>query len=188
MIKILAFAGSLRKDSINKKLINYSAKMLEKLGAEVKVVDIADYELPVYNPDISANEFPENAKKLASLMSEYKVWLVSTPEYNYSIPGALKNLIDLVSRSPDNQPNVQLFNGKIIALMSASPSAFGGYRALRQLREIFSSLGTFVIPSNFSLAKAYEAFDLNDDLAQESDKKILEQTLSQLVEVSKKII
>lgn len=187
MVKVLAFAGSLRKESVNKKLINYAAEIIKKDDLEIKIIDINDFNLPIYNQDIDAASFPDNAKKLAEILKEYDAWLISTPEHNYSMPSAVKNIIDFVSRAPDNKPNFGLFSNKTIALMSASPSPFGGFKALKHLREILTGLGSMVVPAQFSLSKAYDAFDENGQLINEMDQKNVKLLLDQFVTVATKL-
>ncbi len=187
MIKILAFAGSLRQDSVNKKLIKYAALELAKLGVEVTFIDLKDYPLPVYNPDILAEEIPHEAKLLSNIMMSHQVWLIASPEYNYSITSCMKNLIDWMSRIPNNQPNMTAFADRVIGLVSASPSTYGGFRSLRQLREIFSSLGSFVVPSQVCVPNAFSAFDEQGHLTDVMGQKMLATTLNQLVSLAEKL-
>ena len=85
--KILAFAGSLRQESLHKKLAKYSSNELEKLGFEITFIDLADYLLPVYNEDVKLVDFPSNAIKLEKLMRDHHAWIIASPEYNYTITG-----------------------------------------------------------------------------------------------------
>src|SRR6185295_2879266 len=97
--KILAFAGSMRKDSFNKKLIRVAAEGARSAGAEVTLIDLKDFPLPVYDGDLEAAEgLPAGAKKLKELFLQNQGLLIASPEYNSSIPGTLKNAIDWVSR------------------------------------------------------------------------------------------
>ena len=93
-LKILAFAGSLRADSVNKKLVNWASGELKAMGHEVTFIDLNDYPLPIYNPDLPSSEFPKNAITLEKMMQEHQAWLIASPEYNYSITSCLKNVID----------------------------------------------------------------------------------------------
>src|SRR5262245_55454839 len=103
--RILAFAGSLRKDSYNKKLVTIAVDAARRAGAEVTHIDLKDYPLPIYDGDIeAASGIPENGLKLKKLFIEHDAFLWSCPEYNSSITAVLKNTIDWVSRSQPNEP------------------------------------------------------------------------------------
>ena len=130
--KILAFAGSTRTESFNKKLIKIAVGGARKAGAEVTLVDLADFPLPLYDGDLEAKEgLPKLAKDFKKLMLEHDGLLISSPEYNSSISGVLKNTIDWVSR-PEKGETVDLpaFRGKIVGLMSASPGDWEGFAVL----------------------------------------------------------
>ena len=186
MGKILAFSGSLSSASVNMKLIYNAEQELQENGDEVMVIDLKDYPLPVYDPEVQVSEFPKEALELFKLMQDHPVWIIASPEHNSSISVCLKNLIDWISRSPENKTNMKAFAGRIIGLISASPSALGGSRGLRHLREILSSMGAIVIPSQTCIASAYNAFDDKNQLINPSDKKSLTATLQQLVNISQK--
>src|SRR5579859_1892747 len=160
--RILVFAGSLRTDSYNKKLARIGMKALEAAGAEVTWLDLRDLQLPIYDGDLEdAHGQPEGSLKLKALMKSHDGFFISSPEYNSSIPGAFKNAIDWASREvPDEKP-LACFAGKVVGLVSASPGALGGMRALVTVRSIFGNLFSVVIPQQFALSKAHEAF--NDD-------------------------
>lgn len=163
--KILAFAGSLRKGSVNKKLIKIAAEGAREAGAEVTLIDLADFPMPIYNGDIEDQSGqPEEAKRLKKLMLEHDAFLISSPEYNSSISAALKNAIDWVSRPVANEEYLIAFKDKIVGLMSASPSYLGGLRGLVTLRSIFSNIGSLVLSDQLCISNAYEAFDENDKL------------------------
>jgi NAD(P)H-dependent FMN reductase len=161
-IKILAFAGSLRQDSHNKKLVKQAIKGAEAAGAQVTYIDLRDFDLPVYDGDLEDRIVqPEGGFRLKKLFDEHDGFLLSTPEYNSSIPGGLKNAIDWLSRQVEGERVYQQFDGKVCALMSASPGAFGGVRSAVIVRAILSHIQTIVIPQTFNLPHAHEAF--NDD-------------------------
>jgi NAD(P)H-dependent FMN reductase len=166
MVKILAIGGSLRKDSFNKKLANLAAIAAKKSGAEVTLVNMADYPLPIYNgDDEEKGGLPENAKKLKKLFFEHDGFLIASPEYNSSISGPFKNLIDWISR-PEKQDVNQMpaFFGKWAALLAASPGALGGLRGLVHLRQILGNIAVHVIPDQVTVSKAHEAFDEKGEL------------------------
>lgn len=171
--KILAFAGSLRRDSYNKKLVKIAIKGAEEAGAEVTYIDLKDYPLPVYDQEIEESEgLPANALKLKELMIQHDGFLISSPEYNSSIPGNLKNMIDWVSR-PASSEEVYLvpFINKVIVLMSASPGNLGGLRALVHVRAIFNNIYSLVLPRQKCIPQADKAFDSEGNLKDPKQQK-----------------
>ncbi len=164
--KILAFAGSLRKDSFNKKLIKIAMNGASLAGADVTYIDLLDYPMPVYDGDIESEKgLPENAIKLKDLMAEHDGFLISSPEYNSSISGALKNFIDWTSRKKEaSEKNLNSFNGKIAGLVSASPGQLGGLRGLVHLRAILENINVMVIPQQKCISVANDAFTVNGTL------------------------
>ncbi|HEV3121210.1 MAG TPA: NAD(P)H-dependent oxidoreductase [Isosphaeraceae bacterium] len=165
--RVLAWAGSTRKESFNKKLVRIAARAAEQAGAEVTLIDLADFRMPLFDQDLeAASGQPESAKQLKRLMVEHEGFLISAPEYNSSVTGVLKNAIDWVSRPVPGEPKLVAFQGKTAALMSASPGALGGLRGLVHLRAILGNIGVLVLPGQVAVSKAHEAFDgegrLND--------------------------
>ncbi len=177
-INILAFAGSLRKDSYNKKLVKVAASGAQAAGAEVTFIDLKEYPMSIYDGDLEqANGLPENAIKLKKKMIESDGFLISSPEYNSSISGVLKNTIDWVSRPEANdEPSLVAFKGKVATLMSASPGGLGGLRGLVTVRSILGNIGVIVLPDQIAISKAHEAFNdqgtLKDENLQNSVMKL----------------
>lgn len=167
--KILAFAGSTRTDSFNKKLVQVASAGASETGADVTAIDLKDFPMPLYDEDLERNEgLPSTAQKLKDLMIEHHGFLISSPEYNSSISGVLKNTIDWTSRSRDGEPPLACFQDKIAGLMSASPGGLGGLRGLVHLRAILGNMGMIVLPNQVAVSKAHEAFDAQGNL---NDKK-----------------
>jgi chromate reductase len=160
--KLLAFSGSARKASFNKKILKTAVQGAKDAGAEVTIVDLADFPMPLYNGDLEATEgLPENAKKFKKLMIESDGFLIAAPEYNSSITPLLKNAIDWVSRPEDGEASLIAFKGKVAALMSASPGGFGGLRGLVHVRAILGNIHVLVIPDQVAVPVVHEA--LNED-------------------------
>jgi len=175
-IKIMAVAGSLRVGSYNKKLLKTAVRGAEESGADVTVVDLKNFPMPPYDGDLEAAEgLPENAKKLKQLMIEQDGFIISSPEYNSSIPGTFKNVIDWVSRpEPTDKVTLPAFRGKVSAIMSASPGPLGGLRCLIHLRAILENIYVMVVPDQVTIASANEAFDENERLKDlQKEKKVL---------------
>jgi len=171
--KILAFAGSLRKDSYNKKLIKIAIKGAQEAGAEVTYIDLKDYPLPIYDQDIEDSEgLPANALKLKELMLQHDGFLLSCPEYNSSMSAAFKNVIDWTSRQakPD-EVYLCCFIDKVVSLMSASPGALGGLRGLVAVRAMFGNIFSIVLPKQKSISQANLAFDENGNLKDAAHQK-----------------
>lgn len=177
MARILAFAGSLRKGSWNKKLVRVAAQGARDAGAEVTVLEIEDYTLPLYDGDLEAvSGLPENVGKLKDLFKAHHGFLISSPEYNGGMPGVLKNLTDWLSRPREGEKPFEIFANKPAAAMAASPGALGGNRMLPTLRAHMLHMQMLVIPQTFGLGKAAEAFDdaggLKDAKVSESVKNL----------------
>lgn len=158
--KLLAFAGSLRKDSFNKKILKVAIAGAEDAGADVTFVDLKDYPMPIYDGDLEASEgLPENAKKLKEIFLQHQGLLIASPEYNSSISAALKNAIDWVSRPVEGQPPLACFDGKVAGLLAASPGALGGLRGLVTVRSILGNIKCLVVPEQVAVPKVNEAFN-----------------------------
>lgn len=158
--KILAFAGALRKDSTNKKTVLAAVAGARAAGADVTVVDLKSFPVPLYDGDLETAEgLPENAIKLQQLMLAHDGFLISSPEYNSSISGTLKTYIDWTSRARGDLKAGACYGGKAAAIMSASPGALGGIRGLPTLRSILGTMGVHVLPEDFCLGRSHEAFD-----------------------------
>ena len=157
--KILAFAGSTRTDSWNKKLIKIAAAGARAAGAEVTLVDLRDFPMPLYDGDLEEKEgLPPKAREFKRLMLEHGGILISSPEDNSSVSGVLKNAIDWASRSEPGEAPLAAYAGKVAGLVAASPGALGGLRGLVHLRAILGNIKVLVIPEQVAVSKAPEAF------------------------------
>ena len=158
--KILAFAGALRKDSLNKKMLQIAVEGARKAGAEVTFIDLKDFSVPLYDGDVEAESgLPENAIKLQELMMAHDGFLIASPEYNSGISGTLKTYIDWTSRPNGEHQAGACYGGKAAVIMSASPGALGGIRALPNVKSILGTMGVHVLPDEFALGKSHEAFN-----------------------------
>lgn len=187
--RILAFAGSLRRDSFNKKLVRAAAKGAEEAGAAVTVIDLADYPLPVFDEDLEkAYGLPEEAKALKKLFFEHDALLISAPEYNSSMTAALKNAIDWVSRPADKDEGfLACYQGKAAALLSASPGGLGGLRGLVHVRAVLGNIQVTVLPDQIAVSSAHEAFDEDGALKDDSQRKKVEALGAKLAAVTAKL-
>ena len=152
-LKVLVFGASLRMDSLNRKLAALAARVAEQSGAIVDHASMRDFEVPSYDGDLEKEHgIPKGAEELRRRLSESDAFIVASPEYNGSMPGLFKNVIDWTSRY-----RPQPFDGKHGLLLSASPSMAGGNRGLWALRMPFEHLGARIYPDMFSLAQAHKA-------------------------------
>ena len=158
--KILAFAGALRKDSLNKKMLLVAAEGARKAGADVTVIDLKEFPVPLYDGDLETESgIPENAVRLQEMMLASDGFLIASPEYNSSISGTLKTYIDWTSRGRGELKAGACYGGKAVVVMSASPGGLGGIRGLPSVRSILGTMGVYVLPDEFALGKAHEAFN-----------------------------
>ncbi len=186
--KILALAGSLRKDSFTKKLIRIAADAARAAGADVTIIDLADYRMPIYDGDLEAAEgLPENAKKLKQIFKDHQGLLIASPEYNSSVTAVLKNTIDWVSRPVPGEPDLAPFLGKVAAIMSASPGALGGLRGLVHLRSILGNIKVLVLPEQIAINTAHQAFDDNGKLKDPKQMAQVKSIAERLVHVVGKV-
>jgi len=187
--KIVAFAGSMRTGSFNKKLVAIAADAARAAGAEVTVVDLRELALPLFDEDLeAASGLPEGAKRFKALLRASDGFLIASPEYNSSITAALKNAIDWASRAEtDEDPPLAAFRGKAAALCSASPGALGGLRGLVTLRSILGNIGVLVLPEQVCISTAYEAFDESGKLKDERKGKQIASLATGLADLARKL-
>jgi chromate reductase len=188
--RILAFGGSLRRDSFNRKLAAIAAEGAREAGAEVTLIALRDFPMPLFDQDLEAEiGKPAEAKRLKELFLCHQGLIIASPEYNSSYSAALKNAIDWVSRgdSPD-EPPISALAGKSAVIMATSPGGLGGLRGLIPLRMLLGNLGITVLPDQIAISSAYTAFGPDDylvDPKQEAKVKALGASLAgQLKKVS----
>ncbi|AVH67463.1 NADPH-dependent FMN reductase [Nostoc sp. 'Peltigera membranacea cyanobiont' 213] len=186
--KILAFAGSTRIDSYNKKLVKIAAAGAQVAGAEVTYLDLRDLPLPLFDEDLEAQEgLPANARTLKDLLISHQGLLIASPEYNSSLTAVLKNAIDWASRPAANEAPLAAFAGKVATIMSASPGALGGLRGLVHLRSILGNIKVLVLPDQIALPKAYEAFNHDGTLKDPKQQESIEQLGNGLTKILLKL-
>jgi chromate reductase, NAD(P)H dehydrogenase (quinone) len=157
-LKVLVFAASLRKESLNAKVATLAARIAETHGAQVDLAAMHEFDVPLYGGDLEASQqIPPGAHELKKRLEANDAFILSSPEYNGSMNGVVKNLIDWTSRF-----RPQPFDGRHGMLLSASPSLAGGNRGLWALRVPLEHLGARIYPDMFSLAAAHKAFAEGD--------------------------
>ncbi len=157
--KILVFAGSARRDSLNKKLARVAADAARASGAEVTLIDLDDYQMPIYHGDLEEQSgLPENARRLKQLFLKHDALMLVSPENNASVSALMKNTLDWLSRQDGDQSGLVPYAGKVAALLAASPGGLGGLRGLVHLRQILQNFNVLVLSEQFALPRAHEAF------------------------------
>jgi chromate reductase, NAD(P)H dehydrogenase (quinone) len=157
--RILAFSGSSRTESYNQRLVKIAAQAAEDRGAEVTLICLGDYPIPLFDQD-AEKDFgpPQNATRLKELFLRHDGLLIACPEYNSSITPLLKNTIDWVSRAGLGEPPLAAYRGKTAAILAASPGALGGLRGLVHVRAILGNIGVTVLPDQVAVPSAQNAF------------------------------
>ena len=187
-VRVLAFAGSTREGSFNKKLLGLAVAAARDAGAEVTLVELKELALPLYDGDLEAQDgLPARAKGFKRMMIEHDALLIASPEYNSGISGVLKNAIDWASRPEPNEISLVAFKEKVAAIMSASPGALGGLRGLFALRQVLANINVLVLPDQLALSKANEAFDAAGNLRDEKQRERVREISSRLVDVAAKL-
>ena len=183
--KLLIFAGSTRQASFNRKLAHAAAAQARSASAEVTLIELADFDVPLYNADLEAKGTPPDVMKLKHIMFEHPAWIICSPEYNGSYTALLKNTIDWVSSpvksDPAWQDGFKSFTGKVVGVLSASPGAMGGLRSQSHLVPLLLNMQCWVAPKTFALGKAGEAFDAEGKLISEFHVKQLQAVIDQVL-------
>ena len=183
--KLLIFAGSTRQASFNRKLAHAAAAQARSASAEVTLIELADFDVPIYNADLEAKGTPPDVMKLKHIMFEHPAWIICSPEYNGSYTALLKNTIDWVSSpvksDPAWQDGFKSFTGKVVGVLSASPGAMGGLRSQSHLVPLLLNMQCWVAPKTFALGKAGEAFDADGKLISEFHVKQLQAVIDQVL-------
>ncbi|NIC43733.1 NAD(P)H-dependent oxidoreductase [Aquabacterium sp. A08] len=188
---LLTFAGSTRAGSWNRRLAAVAADLATAEGAHVTQLDLADFDVPLYNADLEARGTPRDVVRLKEIFHAHPAWIVCSPEYNGSYTALLKNTLDWVSSpikgDPDWASGTKPFAGKVVGLLSASPGALGGLRSLSHLAPLLRQLQCWVAPQQFALAKAGEAFDANDQLVGDAARQAVQGVVQQVVGAARRL-
>jgi chromate reductase, NAD(P)H dehydrogenase (quinone) len=181
--KLLFFAGSAREASFNKRIARLGAQIAEVNGLAATFADLGDYPMPLYDADLQALDgIPENALKLEALMKVHTGIFIACPEYNASITPLLKNTLDWISRiRHDGEEPLAVFKTRVFALGSASPGGMGGLRGVNTVRTVLElGLGALVLPDQFAVPKAGDAFEDNGHLKNREQQEKFKQLIVKL--------
>ena len=173
-IRLLGLSGSLRKNSYNTALLR-AASAIAPERIELDIFDLS--KIPLYNEDLREKGYPAPVKRLRDEIASADGVLIATPEYNYSIPGVLKNAIDWASRPPD-----QPFDRKPVAILGASPGRIGTARAQYHLRQCFVFLNATVLNKpEVMVGGAQHLFDASLRLTDPTTRRFISDLLDALV-------
>lgn len=183
-LKVLAISGSLRRDSYNRKALRIATQIAEDLGAEIAEADLKELALPIYDGDIEAAGFPESVLKLKAMVEAADVLLIATPEYNFSVPAALKNALEWLSRGDEEA------DGKVAAIFGAATGGMGTVRAQLHLRQVLLDLNVLVLPKpQVHIRLARQAFNpdgsFSDQKTHELLKNLIQKTFDFALQLKK---
>ncbi|MFP6807490.1 MAG: NADPH-dependent FMN reductase [Pseudomonadales bacterium] len=172
MPQILTLCGSTREDSINRKTVLCISNELSNLGANVSVINLKDFEMPIYNgDDETANGLPEAAVRFQECLNDHDALVIGCPEYNGFMTPVLLNTIAWATRSPQASLDVSGFMGKPVLITSSSPGPGGGSRSAVHLKTLLSGIGCIISPGNFMVSGGFSAFDESGKLMDEGLQK-----------------
>jgi NAD(P)H-dependent FMN reductase len=183
---LVFLSGSLRTGSFNSKLAAAAAREAARLGADAKLLDLADYAMPIYNGDFEEQKgIPDAAKRLYEVFAASDGVHLASPEYNSSVSPLLKNTLDWVSRIKPEEGR-PAFQSRLFAIGAASPGGFGGMRGLIALRQVLAvGLSALVIPEQVVVPRAAKAFDEEGALTDEIAAEMLKRQMLRFVQMAK---
>jgi chromate reductase len=184
--KIVAIAGSLRQASFNAVLAKIAGKSALLAGAEVEVLNLADYDIPLFNEDLEKQPTPAGVQLLKDKIRQADGILAVSPEYNGSISGVFKNALDWMSRTEADQKPA--FRDTTVALLATSPGGLGGLRGLNHVRDIFVGMGSLVLSNQVAIPSAYQAFNEAGQLNDEGVAGRVDSLAKELVETAIKLM
>ncbi len=188
-VRLLAFAGSTRAGSLNQALLDLAVAEARRQGAEVTSIRLKDFDLPLYDGDLEASDFPAKARELKALFRAHHGVLIASPEYNGSVSGVLKNAIDWATRPTDGEGLVALsaFRGKVAGLMGASLSPFGGLRGVTHLRQILGTIQAVVATEQVLVPAAHTAFDESGALKDPLPAQLLGGLVARVIDLAERL-
>jgi len=187
--KILAFAGSARAGSINKKLAIAAAAAVRDTGADVEFVDLREYPMPLFDEDDEASHgTPEPVLAFREKLKDADGFIIASPEYNGAPTAMLKNVIDWATRPREGEAPLECFRGKTALLLAASPGGLGGIRGLPVLRTILSGIGVHVLGCDVAVPRAHETFGPGGEITDPKTRESVVSAVGQLVGLTGKIV
>jgi len=182
--KILAFAGSTRKESVNKRLAKIALHSAEKADAETTFIDLSDYDMPLYSDDLlSKHGIPDSVIAFKDMLKSHNGFFITSPEYNGSLTGVLKNAIDWATVKADSEERMACWNGKIVGILAASPGGLGGIRGLHHLRTILAGIGAFVLPNHLAVGNSTANLQNEEQITDDKLQHQLDSLSTEMVRV-----
>ena len=189
MTQLLVFSGSSRIESFNLKLAVRLALIAEQTDAEVSLVNLQDFDFPIYNGDLEdAKGLPSAAKRFKKLLREHTGLIITCPEYNGFMTPLLVNTIDWCTRSEDASVDLSGFADKTVLIASASPGPAGGSRANTHLKTMLSGIGSIVFPQTLTVPSAYDAFDDQGEFLDDSMAKRAQRLIEKFVQFTNRFV
>jgi len=190
-MKTLIFAGSTRQNSFNRRLACVAATIARDAGADVRHIELGDFDVPMYNADLEAKGTPADVVRLKELFYAHPAWIICSPEYNGSYTALLKNTIDWVSSPIKSDPvwssGTKPFTGKVVGMLSASNGAFGGLHSQSHLAPLLLNLKCWLAPNTFALSRAADAFDENGALVDPAARKNVSGVIDQVLWAARRL-
>lgn len=179
---ILIFAGSTRKEALSKRLARAAGLVVEDHGAEAKVIDLKDFDAPVYNGDYEDEHgVPETMKRLNALIHAHDGLIIVTPEYNGFFTPLTKNVLDWCSRGGATEERPPLPPGKPVAILASAGGPLGGLRAIPRLRDYLCELGLLVVPKSAAIKHAHDAFAEDGRLSDAQQAQLVDAAVATLL-------
>ncbi len=190
--KLLVFAGSTRQQSFNRRLAAVCAQMARDAGAEVTHIELADFDVPIYNADLEAQGTPADVMQLKAIAYEHPAWIICSPEYNGSYTALLKNTIDWISSPVKGNPvwsdGDRSMRGKIVGIVSASNGALGGLRSLSHLAPLILNAHCWLAPKQYAVSRAADAFDAQGQLKLPNQHNGVKAVVDQVLWAAKRLV
>ena len=190
-MNILIFAGSTRQESYNRKLAKAAAVIAEQQGAQATLLELSDFDIPLYNADLEARGTPADVIRLKQAMHSHAAWIICSPEYNGSYPALLKNAIDWASSPVKGDAlwsdGTLPFRNKVVGMASASPGGMGGLRAQSHLAPLLLNLQCWVAPRSHAVAHAADAFDMQNQLQRSHDQQAIQALVEQVLWAARRL-
>lgn len=184
-MNILIFAGSTRQESYNRKLAKAAAAIAGQQGAQTTLLELSDFDIPLYNADLEARGTPADVIRLKQAMHSHAAWIICSPEYNGSYPALLKNAIDWASSPVKGDAlwsdGTLPFRNKVVGMASASPGGMGGLRAQSHLAPLLLNLECWIAPRSHAVSNASDAFDAEGHLVRSQNQQGMEALVQQVL-------
>jgi chromate reductase len=181
VFEVAGIAGSLRRGSFNRALLKAA---VEGAPPQLRISPYEIGDLPLYNADVESSALPPAVSALRESVRRSDGVLIATPEYNHGVPGVLKNAIDWLSRPPRESA----LDGKVAAIMGASPGMAGTARSQAQLRQAFVFTNTYaLLQPEVLVARAHEKFNANGELTDQPTREFLKTFLTRFVELLERL-